>query len=149
MKIAIGSDHRGYELKTKIISYLKDQNYEVYDCGTNSTENVDYTTYAFKVGESVIKSEANYGIVICGTGIGISIACNKVKGVRCAKVDTIKEAELTRRDNDANVLALNGTMPIENAKAIVLTFLTTEFSHIDRYVRRLSQIAEYENNRGI
>ncbi len=149
MKIAIGSDHRGYELKTKIISYLKNHNYEVFDYGTNSTENVDYTTYAFKVGESVTKGEVNYGIVICGTGIGISIACNKVKGVRCAKVDSIKEAELTRRDNDANVLALNGSMPSDKAEAIVSTFLTTDFSRIDRYIKRINQIAEYENNRGI
>lgn len=146
MKIAIASDHRGYPLKTELIKYLTKKNYEIVDMGTNSTEMVDYPEYAFKLGESVANKEVNFGIVVCGTGIGISIACNKVIGVRCAKVDNMKEAELTRKDNDANVLALNGSMPLYRAKDIVDTFFKTEFTNVERYVNRINAISEYENN---
>ena len=146
MKIAIASDHRGYPLKTELIKYLTKKNYEIVDMGTNSTEMVDYPEYAFKLGESVANKEVDFGIVVCGTGIGISIACNKVIGVRCAKVDNMKEAELTRKDNDANVLALNGTMPLYRAKDIVDTFFKTEFTNVERYVNRINAISKYENN---
>lgn len=146
MKIGIASDHRGYKLKTKLIQYLSSNNFQVYDYGTNSEEMVDYTKYAFKLGESVARGEVDFGIVICGTGIGISIACNKVRGIRCAKVDNVKEAMLTRRDNNANVLALNGTMPLYRAKDIVDTFFSTNFSGVERYINRIKQITEYEEN---
>lgn len=146
MKIAIASDHRGYPLKTELIKYLTKKNYEIVDMGTNSTEMVDYPEYAFKLGESVANKEVDFGIVVCGTGIGISIACNKVIGVRCAKVDNMKEAELTRKDNDANVLALNGSMPLYRAKDIVDTFFKTEFTNVERHVNRINAISEYENN---
>lgn len=145
MKIGITSDHRGFELKTKLIDYLKKKNFEVIDFGPNSTEMVDYTIYAFNLGERVAKKEVDFGIVICGTGIGISIACNKVKGIRCAKVDNAKEAELTRKDNDANVLALNGSMPLYRAKDIVDKFFSTDFSNVERYIKRIGHITEYEN----
>ena len=145
MKIGITSDHRGFELKTKLIDYLKKKNFEVIDFGSNSTEMVDYTIYAFNLGERVAKKEVDFGIVICGTGIGISIACNKVKGIRCAKVDNAKEAELTRKDNDANVLALNGSMPLYRAKDIVDKFFSTDFSNVERYIKRIGHITEYEN----
>ena len=146
MKIAIASDHRGYPLKTELIKYLTKKNYEIVDMGTNSTEMVDYPEYAFKLGESVANKEVDFGIVVCGTGIGISIACNKVIGVRCAKVDNMKEAELTRKDNDANVLALNGSMPLYRAKDIVDTFFKTEFTNEERNVNRINAISKYENN---
>ena len=146
MKIAIASAHRGYPLKTELIKYLTKKNYEIVDMGTNSTEMVDYPEYAFKLGESVANKEVDFGIVVCGTGIGISIACNKVIGVRCAKVDNMKEAELTRKDNDANVLALNGSMPLYRAKDIVDTFFKTEFTNVERYVNRINAISKYENN---
>ena len=145
MKIGITSDHRGFELKTKLIDYLNKKNFEVIDFGPNSTEMVDYTIYAFNLGERVAKKEVDFGIVICGTGIGISIACNKVKGIRCAKVDNAKEAELTRKDNDANVLALNGSMPLYRAKDIVDKFFSTDFSNVERYIKRIGHITEYEN----
>lgn len=149
MKIAIASDHRGYPLKTELIKYLSKKNYEVLDYGTNSTISTDYTDYAFPLGESVASKEVDYGIVVCGTGIGISIACNKVKGVRCAKVDNVKEAELTRIDNDANVLALNGTMPLYRAKDIVDVFFSTNFSNLEKHIRRINKISEYENNNNV
>lgn len=149
MKIAIASDHRGYPLKTELIKYLEKKGFKIIDLGTNSTDMVDYPNYAFKLGETVVEKEADYGIVICGTGIGISIACNKVIGIRCAKVDNVKEAELTRRDNDANVLALNGSMPLYRAKDIVDVFFTTNFTNVDRYVNRINQISEYEKNNNV
>lgn len=149
MKIGIASDHRGYPLKTELIKYLSKKNFEVVDYGTTSTAMVDYTQYAFKLGEAVVKRDVDFGIVTCGTGIGISIACNKVRGVRCAKVDSAKEAELTRKDNDANVLALNGSMPLYRAKDIVDVFFSTNFTGIDRYINRINQIIEYENNNNL
>lgn len=145
MKIGIACDHRGYPLKEKIKKYLNKKGYEVIDYGTNSEELVNYTEYAFKIGEAVVNKECNLGIVICGTGIGISIACNKVKGIRCAKADTVRQAKLTRLDNDANILALDGTMRTYKAKDIVDMFLKTEFSNIERYKERIKQITEYEN----
>lgn len=149
MKIGIASDHRGFDLKNELIKYLRKKNFEVIDYGTDSNAMVDYTKYAFILGESVAKKEVDFGIVTCGTGIGISIACNKVRGVRCAKVDNTKEAELTRRDNDANVLALNGSMPLYRAKDIVDVFFNTNFSGVNRYINRINQIIEYENNNNL
>ena len=147
MKIAIASDHKGYHLKTTLKTYLTKKGYETLDLGTDSVFSVDYPKYAFRLCDVVTKKEADYGIVICGTGIGISIACNKVKGIRCAKVDNIKDAKLTRVDNDANVLALNGSMMAYKAKDIVDTFLKTNFSNEERHIKRLKMIEEYEKGK--
>lgn len=144
MKIAIASDHKGYHLKVALTSYLVKKGYEVIDLGTDSVISVDYPIYAFNLCNKVVHKEADFGIAICGTGIGISIACNKVKGIRCAKVDNIKEAELTRLDNDANVLALNGSMMSYKAKDIVDVFLKTKFSNSERHIKRLKMIEDYE-----
>lgn len=149
MKIGIASDHRGFPLKEELIKYLKKKNFEVIDYGTNSTEMVDYPPIAFSLGEAVVRKDVDFGIVTCGTGIGISIACNKVRGVRCAKVDNVKEAELTRKDNDANVLALNSSMPLYRVKDIVDVFFSTNFTGLDRYINRINQIVEYENNSNV
>ena len=136
MKIAIASDHRGYDLKSELISYLKKSNVEIIDCGTESTESVDYPLYAFKLSTEVVN---------CGTGIGISIACNKVKGIRCAKVSTVDEARHTREDNDANVLALHGDMAVSDAIKIVDAFINTDFSNLEKHIRRIKMITEYED----
>ena len=149
MKIGIVSDHRGYKLKETLISYLKKKNFEVLDFGTNSTQSVDYPKYGFLIGEKVSKGDIDFGIAICGSGIGISIACNKVKGVRCAKVDTPNEARYTRLDNDANVLALSGAMPAYKAKDIVDEFFKTDFSNAERHLRRINQIKKYELGDGV
>lgn len=141
MKIAIACDHNGYELKEYIKKNLKD--IEIVDLGTNSKDMVDYPLYAFKLGEYVVKNNI-MGVLICGSGIGISIACNKVKGVRCAKVDFIKEAKATRNDNDANVIAISGHLNKEKAIRIIETFLSEELKSEDRYIRRINQINEYE-----
>ena len=148
MKIAFASDHAGYELKEKIKAYLKEtrKDIEQVELGTNSTESVDYTDFAFKIGEAVVNKECDLGIVICGTGIGISIACNKVKGIRCAKADTVRQAKLTRIDNDANILSLDGSMRTYKAKDIVDAFVKTEFSNLEKHTRRINKIREYEEN---
>ncbi len=138
--IGIASDHGGYELKQKIMENLKE--FDFKDYGTYSTESVDYPLYAFKLGEAVANNEVKKGIVICTTGIGISIACNKVKGVRCAKVSNVEESKMSRLHNDANVVALNSK--VENPIEIVRTFLTTDFLNEERHIRRINQIKEYE-----
>lgn len=108
MKIILGSDHGGYELKEKIKLHLLNKGIEIIDKGTYSLDSVDYPKYGRIVGESVVSGEGELGIVICGTGIGISIAANKVKGVRCALCHNTTTARLTREHNDANVLAIGG-----------------------------------------
>lgn len=145
MKIGIASDHQGYKLKSKLINYLKKEKIEVIDYGTKSEESTDYPDYAFKIGEEIINKNISKGILICGSGIGMSIACNKVKGIRCAKVDNKNEAYMTRKDNDANVIAISGRLSLWNAKRIINTFLKTKYANIDRYNRRLNKIKEYEN----
>lgn len=147
MKIGIASDHRGYKLKGKLLNYLRKKQIEVEDFGTTGTDSVDYPNFGFRLGEAVVEGEIDLGIAICGSGIGISIACNKVDGIRCAKVDTPKEARQTRQDNAANILALNGSMPTYKALDIVDAFLKTKFSKEERHMRRIKQIADYEKER--
>lgn len=146
MKIGIANDHRGYKLKLKIVDYLKKCGYEVEDYGSNSTASVDYPDYGIMLGEKVRDKNVDYGIAICGSGIGISIACNKVKGVRCAKVNNTKEAKLCRQDNNANIIALNEKMFLFEAKDIIDTFLKTEYKKEERYQRRIDKISKYEEN---
>ncbi len=144
MKIGLANDHRGYHTKTKIARYLEKKGYQIVDYGSFSEEMVDYPDYAFALGEAVVKKEVDYGIILCGTGIGVSIACNKVKGVRCAKVDSVRQAKLTRQDNDANVLALDGTTNLLRIFDIIDTFLKTDYSNIERYNTRIQKIKDYE-----
>ena len=144
MKIAIASDHRGYNLKQEIIEALKDK-YDITDLGTDSTESTDYTKYAFKLGEKVANKEFDRGILICGSGIGISIAANKVKGIRCAKVSSQEEAYYTRVDNDANVISFGEKMLLDDALEIIETFIRTEFSNLEKHNRRINDITMYEN----
>lgn len=143
MKVAIASDHRGYELKGKVINYLKEKGYDVTDYGTDSSEYADYPIYAFKVGESVRDKVNDLGILICGTGIGMSIACNKVKGVRCGKVNSIEEAILTKGHNHANVIAISES--IENPLEVIEAFLTNDFSLEEKHIRRVEMISKYDN----
>ncbi len=144
MNIGLASDHRGYYLKQKLLKYLTQKGYDTVDLGTTNKDSVDYPDYAFLLGEKVAAKEIALGIAVCGSGIGISIACNKVKDIRCAKVDSIKEAKLAKLHNDANIIALNGSMPTYKAKDIIDAFLTTEFSNIERHQRRIDKISNYE-----
>ncbi|MDD6757542.1 MAG: RpiB/LacA/LacB family sugar-phosphate isomerase [bacterium] len=144
LKIGIASDHRGYILKKQLIDRLMEE-YDITDCGTTSTESVDYPDYAFKLGNLVADKDVDFGIAICGTGIGISIACNKVKGIRCAKVDTLEEAISTRVDNDSNIIAFGENMPLEKALELIKTFIKTNASNEEKHVRRRQKISEYED----
>ena len=144
MKIGIANDHRGYKLKTKLIPYLLKKGYEVEDYGTLSTESVDYPDYGILLGEKVRDKVVDYGIAICGSGIDISIACNKVKKVRCAKVNNVREARLCRLDNDANIIALNEKMHLFEAKDIIDVFLNTKYQKEERFQRRIDKITKYE-----
>ncbi len=146
MKIAMGNDHGATDYKNIIKEMLIEQGHEIIDCGTNSYDSCDYTEYGFAVGEKVASKEADLGIVLCGTGIGISIACNKIKGVRCSLCTNTTMARLTREHNDSNVLSLGQRIiGIETAKDIVNTYISTPFSNGERHVRRIQQITEKEN----
>ncbi len=139
--IAIGCDHGGYELKEEIIKHLENRKLEYKDFGCNSTEAVDYPEYAKAVARAVVSGEAEKGILICGTGIGISIAANKIKGIRAAVCTDCFTAEATRLHNDANILAMGGRVVGPGlAIKIVDTFLDTEFSNEERHIQRISKI---------
>lgn len=143
--IALGCDHGGYELKQEIIKYLEEKKIPYKDFGCDSTQSVDYPIYARKVGRAIQSGECEKGILICGTGIGISIAANKMKGIRAALCTDCFSAEATRQHNDANILALGGRVVGPGlAVKIVDTFLNTEFSGDERHARRISKIEEYE-----
>lgn len=141
--IALGCDHGGFELKQEIIQYLKEKQVEFKDFGTDSTASCDYPEYAKKVANAVASGECTAGILICGTGIGISMAANKVKGVRCALCHDCFSAEATRLHNDANILAMGGRVVGAGlAIKIVDTFLNTPFSNDERHIRRISKIED-------
>lgn len=145
MKISLGCDHGGYELKEEIKKYLEDKNYEIIDVGTNSKDSVDYPVFGQKAAELVKEGKVDRGIVICTTGIGISISANKVKNVRCALCTDSYMAQMTRRHNDANMLAVGAGIIGKNlAIEIVDTFLTVEFEG-GRHQRRVDKITEVEN----
>ena len=141
--IAIGCDHGGYELKKKIETYLEGRGLEYQDFGCDSMESVDYPIYARKVAHAVADGQCERGILICGTGIGVSIAANKGPGIRAALCTDCFCAQATREHNDANILALGGRVVGEGlALKIVETFLDTPFSNDERHIRRIQMIEE-------
>lgn len=141
MKIIIGSDHGGFDLKNAVIRHLTEKGYEVEDKGCYEKKSCDYPEYGRAVAKAIASGEGDKGIVICTTGIGISIVANKVKGIRAALCHDVTSAFLTRSHNDANVLAMGAGLIGENvAIDIVDTFLSTEFSGEEKHVRRVSQI---------
>ena len=143
--IGLGCDHGGYELKQEIIKYLEEKGIPYKDFGCDSTKSVDYPIYARKVGRAIQNGVCDKGILICGTGIGISIAANKMKGIRAALCTDCFSAEATRLHNDANILALGGRVVGPGlAVKIVDTFLNTEFSHEERHQRRIDLIESEE-----
>jgi ribose 5-phosphate isomerase B len=144
--IAIGSDHAAYEFKENIKKYLIERGYEVKDFGTFSTDRIDYCDIGFKVGEAVAKGTYEKGLIFCGTGVGISISANKVKGIRAVVCTEPYSAKLSRAHNDTNILALGArVIGIELAKMIVDTWLNTEFEG-GRHADRIRKISNYENN---
>jgi len=146
MKIVIGSDHGGYAMKEELISFLKGlKKYDVINMGCFSLDSVDYPDIAVNVAKEVLREKNTFGILICGTGIGMSMVANKVKGIRCALCSDEYSAEMTRRHNDANILSLGGrVIGLELAKSIVVKFLESNFDggrHKDR-VNKIISIEE-------
>ncbi len=144
MKIGIVTDHNGVELKKYLMNNITQ--HEIIDYSPINFPTDDYPDFAIKLGEALVKGKVNMGIAICGSGIGISIACNKVKNIRCAKVSNLEEAKYTRQDNDANIIALSSKLPSEDALKIVKTFINTPFSNEERHQRRIDKIKKYEEN---
>ena len=146
MKIAIGCDHGGVSVKPAILDYLKKSNIEYVDYGTNTLASVDYIDYALPVCEAVVNKECDLGILICGTGIGMSITANKVKGIRCGHCTDTFSARMTRLHNNANVLALGERITGAGLMVdIVDAFINTPFSNEDRHANRVEKIKQVEN----
>jgi ribose 5-phosphate isomerase B len=144
MKIAVGADHAGYALKERLLGKLKEEGHEVVDFGTHSTDSTDYPDYAAAVGRAVVKQEADLGLLVCSSGVGMSIAANKIHGVRAALGTNTDEVVFTRKHNDANVLAIGAKYTDEpTAEALVQTFLTTPFEG-GRHARRIEKINKLE-----
>lgn len=144
--IAIGSDHAGFELKQVIMKHLEERNIEFKDYGTYSADSCDYAVYAEKTARAVVDGECELGLLFCGTGVGISIAANKVKGIRACCCSDLFSAEMTRMHNNANMLCLGGrVITPEKAIELVDVFLDTPFSGEERHQRRIDQIIDLEN----
>lgn len=136
-RISIASDHHGIKVKGKIIEYLSKKGYEIIDYGTNSNNAVDYPDLAFSIANSIVNEETDRGILICYTGIGMSIACNRFKKVRCARVVDAEDTKHSRLDNDANVIAFSSKLPMYTIYDILDVFLDTPFSNLERHQRRI------------
>lgn len=146
MKIGIGCDHGGIVLKPACIEAIKKLGYEYIDYGTFTEESVDYPDYALKVANAVINGEVDKGILLCGTGIGISIAANKTKGIRCAHITDVFSAKAASEHNNANIIAMGGRITTEDkAKEMVTAFFTTPFGG-GRHQKRIDKITQIENN---
>jgi ribose 5-phosphate isomerase B len=146
MKIALGSDHGGYQLKENLKKYLKELNVEYKDFGCNSEKSVDYPDIGFKIAREVKNRNYDKGILICGTGIGMSIVANKIKGIRASLCHDVFSARYAREHNDANILTLGGRVIDSGlAKEIVKVWLNTDFSGEERYLKRLNKIKQEED----
>jgi ribose 5-phosphate isomerase B len=144
MKIALGADHGGFALKEEVKKHLENQGHEIKDFGTYTDESTDYNEFALDVAKAVVSNEYERGILVCGTGVGMSIMANKVDGIRAALVHDLFTAEATRLHNDSNVLTMGGRIvSTELGIKIVDTWVNTEFSNEDRHKRRVSKIDKY------
>lgn len=149
MKIAIASDHTGVELKSEIIKYLKELGHEVSDFGTNSAESIDYPIYGKKVADEVAKGKYDGGVLICGTGIGISLAANKVKGIRAAVCSEPYSAKLSKQHNNSNIIAFGArVVGVDLAKMIVKEWIEAKFEG-GRHLKRVELISKIENGEEI
>lgn len=147
MKIYIGADHRGFELKNEIKNWLGSIDYEVIDCGAIENDpKDDYVDFAAEVGRKVVEEKGSMGIVICGSGAGVDITANKIKGVRCSIGYDVAQIKQARSDDDLNILSLaSDYLNIEDTKALVIAFLQTEYDPTDNHVRRIEKINQLEN----
>lgn len=146
-KIVVGADHAGFELKTHLVEHLKENGYDVLDVGTDSEESVDYPDYAVKVAEAVVSGRAGRGLLVCGSGLGVAIAANKIAGVRAVTANTVELARLSKQHNDANVLAV-GSRIVEPsvAEEILDSWLDMEYEG-GRHQRRVDKITQLENRK--
>ena len=145
MKIAVGADHAGFPLKKEVVEWVRELGHEVLDCGTNSADSVDYSDFARAVGEAVLAGNADLGVLVCGTGQGVAMAANKMRGVRCALCNDPYSARLTREHNDANVLAMGGRVIGPGlARDVLEQFLGTTFSTESRHQRRIDKMMALE-----
>jgi len=145
MKVAIGSDHAGFELKSALLQWLHDQGHEVIDVGTDSLDSCDYPVFGAAVGREVASGEADRGVAVCGSGEGICMAANKIPGVRAGVIRTSEDAELTRRHNNANVACFGGRVTaVAEAQRALAVFMTTDFDG-GRHQRRVDLLAELDN----
>ena len=145
MKISIGCDHGALALKNKMVAHLTTKGYDVKDCGTYTADSCDYPDFAAAAAKAVASGECEKGIVLCTTGIGVSIAANKVKGIRCALLSDVMSARLTREHNDTNMMAIGaGVLGEMLALEILDTWLDTEFSHNERHQRRIDKVMALE-----
>ena len=146
MKIAIACDHGALELKNKMKTHLQEKGYEVVDFGTHTLDSCDYPDFAAPAAKAVAAGQCEKGIVLCTTGIGVSITCNKVKGIRCALLSDVMSARMTREHNDTNMMAIGaGVVGQMLALEIADTWLGTEFSHNERHQRRIDKVMQLEN----
>lgn len=146
-ELYIGADHNGFEIKKQLKDFLNRSGYKVVDVGNYVYDSKDdYPIFTFEVGKAVVETNSK-GILVCGTSQGMCIAANKVKGVRAATVDTVKEAKLIREHNDANVICLSALYPIPDITRIIDIFISTKFSTATRHRRRVNKIIEFEGNR--
>ena len=145
MKLFIAADHLGIEVKKELINYLESNEIKVEEIGIPNTELDDYTDFAFRLGELVRENEDSLGILICGNGVGMSIAANKVKGIRCVRAVNSDDAFKGKNHNGANVLAIGANLDIENIKEVVDTFISTKPASVERYLNRINKIIKYEN----
>lgn len=144
MKIAVGADHGGYALKEEIKAFLLKEGHEITDMGTTSPESTDYNNHAIAVAEGVSRGDYERGILVCGTGVGMSIQANKVNGIRAALVHDMFTAKATRLHNDSNVLTMGGrVIGVDLALDIVKVWIDTPFSHAERHQRRIDKINNY------
>lgn len=144
MKIAIATDHNGELVKKEIIKFLEAKNYNIMDLSPSNNPVDDYTDYAYLVGKAVVNKEVDLGVLLCGTGIGMSIAANKVKGIRCAHISNINEASLCKEKNDANIIALSAKININELIKLIDIFINTKFSNVERHIRRINKITKIE-----
>lgn len=144
MKIYIGTDHRGIDTQKDIVNYLTKNNIDVEESNIEHSPTDDYVDFAVDISNKVRKDNNSFGILICGTGIGMSIAANKIKGIRASRCVSVEDAYLTRTDNDANVLCLSYKTPIDVNYEIINTFINTPFSNEERHLRRVNKIKNLE-----
>lgn len=145
MKVSIATDHNGVVEKQELINFLNELNVSVLDCSTNNTPTDDYPDFAEVVAKNVATNQSDLGILLCGTGIGMSIAANKVKGIRCAKVSSVDEARLSKEHNNANIIALSYKENMDVLKEMIKTFIETPFSNEERHARRVEKINKLED----